>query len=246
MRRLRRSQGERTLLEGPHLVEEAVSTGLEMEAVVATPQFLGSAEARNLVPRLARPPLEIAPRLLDDLTDADSPRGIVAIARLPAPPLDALPRSAAGVYVYADGLQDPGNLGAIARVAEASGVVGLCLGPGSVRRLHPRSLRASAGSLLRVPTFDDVSLEALDAHLAPLRPRWATLVTRGGVDLWSTDLDGPLILVVGAEGRGVSPEALARADLRLTIAMTGRVESLNAAVSTAVVLFEARRRRVAD
>ena len=242
IRRLRRSKGDLALLEGPHLVAEALAAGLALGEVLATPPFLDSPEGRRLAGRLAISPLEVSPDLLAELTDADSPRGILAVARLPRSGVASLPVAPGRPYLYLDGLQDPGNLGALARVAEAAGAAGLALSPGCVHPNHPRALRASAGSLLRLPVAVGAEPDALDAHLAPAHPRWAALVPRDGEDLYRADLAGTLILAVGAEGPGLSESLLDRATLRLTIPMAAAVESLNATVAAALVLFEMRRR----
>jgi TrmH family RNA methyltransferase len=243
IRRLRRSKGDRALLEGPHLVAEALAAGIPLDEVLATPPFLATPEGRRLAGLLPAAPLEVAPGLLDGLTDADSPQGVLAVARLPRAGVAALPVAPGRPYLYLDGLQDPGNLGALARVAEAAGAAGLALSPGCVHPNHPRALRASAGSLLRLPVAVAADPEALDAHLASAaHPRWAALVPRDGEDLYSAPLGGTLILAVGAEGPGLSPALLARAELRLTIPMEPAVESLNATVAAALVLFEVRRR----
>lgn len=250
IRRLRRSKGDHALLEGPHLVAEALAAGLPLETVLATPGLLASAEGRELLARHPEiVPLEVAAELLDELTDADSPRGLLAVARLPRPGVDALPVRPGGLYLYLEGLQDPGNLGALARVAEAAGAVGMALAPGTVHPNHPRALRGSAGSLLRIPVATGVDAGALARHLAPAAPRWAALVPRGGVGLYDLPeqaVTGALVLLVGAEGPGLSPTLAARADLGLTIPMAPPVESLNATVAAALVLFEVRRRRSRD
>jgi TrmH family RNA methyltransferase len=245
IRRLRRSKGDRALLEGPHLVAEALAAGLVLEEVLATLPFLDSVEGRRLAALLPLAPLEVSSELLADLTDADSPRGILAVASLPRLGPASLPAAAGRLYLYLDGLQDPGNLGALARVAEAAGAAGLALSPGCVHPNHPRALRASAGSLLRLPVAVGAEPDALEAHLALAHPRWAALVPRDGEDLYRAPLDGTLILAVGAEGPGLSSGLLARASLRLTIPMATAVESLNATVAAALVLFEARRRKLA-
>jgi TrmH family RNA methyltransferase len=242
IRRLRRSKGDHALLEGPHLVGEAVAAGIGLETVLATPAWLASPEGRALAPSLPSP-LEVAPELLDELTDADSPRGVLAVARLPRSGSAALPVRAGGVYLFLDGLQDPGNLGALARVAEAVGAAALALSPGTVHPNHPRALRASAGSLLRLPVVVGAEAGDVDRRLAPVRPRWMALDPRGGAGLWAAPLDGTLVLALGAEGPGLSPELRERAALRLTIPVEPPVESLNATVAAALVLFEIRRRR---
>ncbi|HEV7519289.1 MAG TPA: TrmH family RNA methyltransferase, partial [Thermoanaerobaculia bacterium] len=111
---------------------------------------------------------------------------------------------------------------------------------------HPRALRGSAGSLLRLPVAVGVTPEALARHLASLAPdapRWAALVPRGGTDLYAAPLAGTLVLALGAEGPGLSAAASALADLALTIPVEPPVESLNAVVAAALVLFEMRRQK---
>ncbi|HVR08226.1 MAG TPA: TrmH family RNA methyltransferase [Thermoanaerobaculia bacterium] len=258
MRRLRRSKGERALLEGPHLVAAAQDAGLRIETVMATAEFLASPAGGALAAGLPRPPLTVEARLLDELADADSPRGLLAVAQLPRGGVETLPVRAGGIYLFVEGLQDPGNLGALARVAEAAGAAGMALSPGTVHPNHPRALRASAGSLLRLPVALGVEPDLLDRHLsqaspmapASPAPRWAALVPRGGDDLYGgADLDAAggwrdtLVLALGSEGPGISPALLARATLRLTIPVAPPVESLNATVAAALTLFELRRRR---
>ena len=242
IRRLRRSKGELALLEGPHLVAAALAAGIAVEEILATPAFLDAAAGRRLAPAFPVAPLEVSPDVLADLTDADSPRGLLAVARLPRRGVEALTVLAGRPYLYLDGLQDPGNLGALARVAEAAGAAGVALSPGCAHPNHPRALRASAGSLLRLPVAVDAEPADLDRHLAVVQPRWAALVPRGGEDLYDAPLEGTLVLAVGAEGPGLSPALLARIDLRLTIPMEAPVESLNVTVAAALVLFEVRRR----
>src|SRR5262245_23068359 len=171
IRRLRRSKGDHALLEGPHLVGEAAAAGHALETVLATPAWLETPEGSRLARRLPVAPLEIEAPLLEELTDADSPRGVLAVARLPRSGVEALPVREGGVYLFLDGLQDPGNLGALARVAEAAGAAGLALSAGTAHPNHPRALRASAGSLLRLPLAVDADPEELGRRLAPLAPR---------------------------------------------------------------------------
>ncbi len=243
IRRLRRSKGAEALLEGPHLISEALAAGHELRSVLASRELLESSAGRRLAPLLPFAPLETDPGLLAEVADSDSPRGIVAVARLPRGGVDGVPLVEDGIYVYAEGLQDPGNLGALARVAEASGAAALALSPGSVHPNHPRALRASAGSLLRLPVAVSASPEALAGRLAPLGARWAALVSHGGLDLFEAALHGAAVLALGPEGGALSDAARRLAALELTIPLEPPVESLNVAVAAAVALFELRRRR---
>ena len=231
------------MLEGPHLVAEAVAAGVPLQILLMTPDFAARPEGRRLAARARCDVDEVAPDLLASLTDADTPQGAVAVALLPRAGVSSLPRRSEGVYLFLDGVQDPGNVGAIARVAEAAGAAGVALGAGTAHPNHPRALRASAGSLLRLPVAVDATPDELAAHLAPLRAKWAALVAHGGRDLYEQPLDGALVLALGAEGAGLSPAAQRLADLELSIPIAPPVESLNVATAAAVVLFELRRRR---
>lgn len=175
IRRLRSSYGRRNadllLLEGPHLATAAAEAGLTVRHLLVTPDF--QVRHAELVDRVEHESgtraAPIDPERLREQADADAPQGIAAIAEPPrtwktaestAPPLDP------GLHLYADGIQDPGNLGAMARSAEAAGAASLLLSPGTARASHPRALRASAGSLLRIRLWTDVGVDQLppDAH----------------------------------------------------------------------------------
>jgi TrmH family RNA methyltransferase len=247
IRRLLRCKAEWALLEGPHLVGEAVEARVGLEAVLATGEFLDTPEGRRLLDALPLAPLVVDPELLESLTDADSPRGIAAVALLPRAGAEELPAVPRGHYLFVEGLQDPGNLGALARVAEAAGAAGMALAPGTASPNHPRALRASAGSLLRLPVAVNAAADAVATRLRPLAPRWAALVPRGGADLYASPAlpaADALVLALGAEGPGLSAPTAGRCDLRLTVPIEPPVESLNATVAAALVLFELRRRRL--
>ncbi len=239
IRRFLRCKGDRAVLEGPHLVQEAIASGLELELVLATPTFLASAEARKLLPNLATPVSTVDEQILEDLCDADSPKGILAVVHLSRSGLGALPTlPETGVYLYGHQLQDPGNLGALARTAEAFGVSALLLSPNSVHPNHPRALRASAGSLLRQPVAVGVEPAELVTLALPVEPTSVALVPRGGTPLEEFRSSLPLLLFVGSEGGGLPDSILEQADALLTIPIAEPVESLNVTVAVSVVLWQ--------
>jgi TrmH family RNA methyltransferase len=240
VRRLMRSRGDLAVLEGPHLLEEALAAALTLDTVLATPEFVDGPNGA-LLKRLTEAHHPVSAKALGSVTDSQTPRGVLAIAHLPRGDAATLPVEANGLYVYVDGIQDPGNLGAVARAAEATHATGLALGPGSVNPNHPRALRASAGSLLRLPVAVGATAEAVAERLDPLAPSWIALSAQGEVDLFEATLEPPLVLVVGAE-RGLDPKLEARCNMRIRISMSPPVDSLNTAVAAALALFEVRRR----
>lgn len=251
LRRLRRERRwrasrEQGLLEGPHLLEAALGAGLVPAGVFATAEFVE--RQPELVGRLSSPPTLIEPSLLDELADSDSPRGLVAAVPLPQLEVaEGLARAGSKPILAVEGLQDPGNLGALARVAEAAGAGLLVSTPGTVDWRHPRALRASTGSLLRLPVVG-CTLGALRLALGEQRhpaPPWLGLSPRGGVGLWDPESlpSGQAVLVVGSEAGGLSADARSITDRTVTIPMEPGVESINVTAAAAVVLFELARRR---
>lgn len=241
IRRLRRRQGDHALLEGPHLLREAIACGLPIDSVLFSETFAASDEAAALASQLSRPPLEIADELLAGLCDADAPRGVLAVARLTRTGVERLTLPSDGVALFLDGVQDPGNLGALARVGEAFGAGALLLAAGGCHPNHPRALRASAGSLLRLPVALHATPAAIDEHWGG-QPLWIGLEAHGGLPLPEAAVRRPLVLVLGAEHGALSPHVAARLDARWTIPLAPTVESLNVAVAAGVALFAVTRR----
>lgn len=228
-----RRRESRFLIEGVKLVRTALESGIAIDdlllARAPAPSELAAFEASGAEVS------EVSAKLFRLVSSVDSPEGVLAIARRPARSLDQL--SPEGVVVVADGIQDPGNLGAVARVAEAAGARALAVVKGSADPFGPKAIRGSMGSLLRVPVFEIEEPESLRRKGF----RLAALVPRGGTDFRRSDWTFPLAIVLGTEGRGLSREAISGADVRVTIPMEGDVESLNVATAAALVLYEAMR-----
>ena len=208
--------------------------------MLATAEFLASSPGQEVLALLPRPPLLAASRILEALADADSPRGLLAGCSLPRTGLEALTPRPDEIWLYLDRIQEPGNLGALARVAEGLGAAGLLLSPGCAEPNHPRALRASAGSLLRVALAIQAEADATRSRFSGIGARWVGLEAHAGAvrlaDLAPAAGAGATILALGAEGPGLSPETRAQLDLSVTIPLRGRLESLNVAVAAALVL----------
>ena len=222
-----------------HLLEEALRSNLEVPVVVAAEEVRGEVESHVRGMAGVRV-LVVSESLLGKLGSTESAQGVIALVR---PPEWKLEQVFAGVplVVVLDGVQDPGNAGAIVRAAEAFEASGVLFLKGAVSPYHPKTVRASAGSLFRLPF-----LAGLDAELvqAALRQRSVCLYAtdpRGDVPLARADLQAPAALVIGSESQGVRG-SLIHGSVKLRIP-TRAVESLNAAVAAGVVLYEASRQR---
>lgn len=232
-------------VEGPNLVREAVRAGLRIEAVFA------AQEAESLLDGLALPAeteVLLAPRVL--LTRAlatETPQPLAALVKLPRWTWDdLLARAAAPLVIVLAGLQDPGNLGTILRSAEAFGAQGIVSLPGTVSAWNPKAVRASAGSVFRVPLLEATADEAF-LRLKQAGVRTLATAVRGAVPATATtNLAQAVAVIIGNEGNGLADDLAARADAAVTIPCPGPVESLNAAVAASVLLYEASRQRTAS
>ncbi len=226
-----------------HLLEEALRSDCEVKTVLAAQSVRSTAEAH--VRRLAGIKVVVLPdALFQGLSGTESSQGIMALVKPPAWSLEQLFRGCPLVVVL-DGLQDPGNAGTIARAAEAFGATGVLFLKGSVSPYNPKTVRAAAGSLFRIPFLHGVDAALARAALRQHRVElYAGVPARAGAvvrPLADVDLKGPCGLIIGSEARGVSGE-LRSAAIDISIPTVG-VESLNAAVAAGILLCEARRQK---
>jgi TrmH family RNA methyltransferase len=162
---------------------------------------------------------------------------------------DVLERLQIGPILVLAGLQDPGNLGTILRSAEAFGSAGVVLGEGTVSPLNSKVIRASAGSVFRLPVVVGKAAGGLEEISAKLRAQSVRLIATSshkGTPLDEASLTGPAAIFVGSEGSGLPRTVLAHADELIAIPHTAQVESLNAGVAGSIVLYEAARQRRAS
>lgn len=188
----------------------------------------------------------VADGALAKVLDLRSPRAMVAVVRARAVELGSVVALAAQrrrpLLVLA-AVQDPGNAGTLVRVAEATGCVGVVLSAGSVDLHNPKTVRSTAGAVFRVPVVEGVELDEVLAACADAGVPTIATVGRGGTTVEDAPLVGAMSLLIGAEAHGLDPEVVAACSHRVTVPMEGSVESLNAAVAGAVVLFDAARQR---
>jgi TrmH family RNA methyltransferase len=232
-------------IEGPNLIEEALRAHLRVPCVFAAQGF------EHLLETLPLPTdtevLLLPHALLDSALATESPQPVAALVEPPgwtwAHLLDR-PGLTAPLLVVLAALQDPGNLGAILRSAEAFGADGVLCLPGTVSPWNPKSVRASAGSVFRLPLLATSETELL-SHLRKAGVRLWTTTTHQAQPADLVDLAGPVALLIGNEGNGVPGSLASKAEGALTIPCPGPVESLNAAVAASVLLYEASRQRAA-
>ena len=229
-------------IEGMHMVEEAIRSGLRLGTVF----FSESARERahKLVPQLSShtETLLLPDEVFSSAVPSETPQGVAALVKVRTFKLDGVFVPAPTLLIISAGVQDPGNLGTIARSAEAFGATGILLGERTVSQWNWKAVRASAGSMFRVPA---VKVELADA-LPDVKARGVRILATSshkGTAIAQADLREPVALIVGNEGTGLPKDVLAQADEIVVIPQSARVESLNAGIAASIILYEAARQR---
>jgi RNA methyltransferase, TrmH family len=259
------AEGEPIGVEGPKLVEDALRSGLQAEALLVSEtgeaqeleRILSAAgESEAGIPRSRV--MRTTDKLFASVAGTETPQGVAALFVQPSWQFDDVVRGAAAadgalrggaaLVVVMAAVQDPGNIGTIVRSAEAFGATGVVTTRGSADPWSPKALRASAGSGLRFPVLRAMAIPVL---LAQLRVAGVKIVAAsshavaaaGSAADEAADLREPVAIFIGNEAAGLPPQIEHAADKRISIPMSAAVESLNAGVAASVVLYEAARQR---
>lgn len=247
IQRLRRLLGRRSarvdegafVVEGPSLLADALAARWPLEAVYAEVGHVDPVldDARDAGVEIVR----VAEGVVARVADAVSPRPLLAVAERRVQPLPSvLDRD---LLVVAAPVTDPGNLGTVLRSAEAAGAGAVVCGDGSVDPFSPKCVRASAGALFLIDVVVGGEIPIVLTALRSEGIQTLATVPAGGVPYDRADLTRPSAIVVGHEAHGLTPEALAAADVEVSIPMVGRAESLNVAIAASLLVFEAARQR---
>lgn len=241
-RKYREREG-RFLVEGVHLVAEALASGAPVETVAyawergVPDELAGWAEQdpQRFVP--------VSEDVLQKCASTVTPQGVIAVVQKPRHRAEDILDRRRSLVVAVDGVQDPGNLGTIIRSADAAGADAVLLGKGTVDLYNPKTIRSTMGALFHLPVAECDLAEwlprarAAGVKVYAARPEDAD-------DCYGLDLTKDTWFVIGNEGAGVSPDIQRAAGAFVRIPMPGRAESLNAAMAATVLLFEAVRQRM--
>lgn len=233
-----RLSGGMVAIEGDHLLAEALRSGMVLKTVFVSERR----EVPAIVPRGVEV-LRLTDEVFESVVETRSPQGVAALIVPPVYVVDDVMRGVPLILVAA-GLQDPGNLGTLVRSAEAFGATGVLTTPGTVSAWNQKALRASVGSVFRMPV-----VAATVEEVAALKSHGVRLLAAVGSDdfgaatVQEMDFTGACALMIGNEGAGLGAEWMDLSDARVTIPCPGPVESLNAAVAGSLLLYEASRQR---
>ena len=240
-----RDREQLTVLEGYRELTRGREYGLEITEVFFAPEwFLGSNEMPLLAALAAEGVrvVQLAPHLLEKIAYRERPEGLIAIAKMRRHVLSDIPLYPDGFYLVAEAVEKPGNLGSMLRSADAAGVDGMIICNKNTDIYNPNVIRASTGALFSVPLAEATSEETFDWLRNHHIPMLAATPHAQGV-YTDADMTGPVAIIVGTEQYGLTELWMKHADLPVRIPMLGRIDSLNVATATTILLYEAARQR---
>lgn len=229
------------VVEGPKMFGEAPAE--RVEKVYISESFLEKSRSIRDLDKEEIPYEVVADAVFRSMSDTQTPQGVLCLVKQYHYELEALLEKQDPLFLVLENLQDPGNLGTIMRTAEGAGVTGVIMSKGTVDLYNPKTIRSTMGSIYRVPFLYE---EDLKKTLAVLKSRGiksyaAHLKGRNTYD--KEDYRGGTAFLIGNEGNGLTDELCACADTYIRIPMEGQLESLNAAVAAAILMYEVHRQR---
>jgi len=233
------------LIEGVKMVEEALRENLGVTMVVAAPSLVQH-HGKGVLKLAESRPVEIlwvSERLMDTISESKSPQPVMAVVKTKEHSEEELLGSSSGLIVVAHQLQDPGNLGTIIRTAEAAGASGVAITANTVDPFNPKVIRASMGSILRLPIVHIADVREFIMTCKKKGYQTVATVLSGEKTHFDIDLTKPTTVILGQEGSGLSQDIMPDIDLHVRIPMAQTIDSLNVATAAAVILYEALRQR---
>lgn len=228
------------VVEGKKMFDEICREKSRVVKVFFSDSYVKEQFANQPMPEL---PYEIvADSVFDAMAETVTPQGVLAIVRMPEYSLERMVE-AAGTLLLLENLRDPGNLGTIIRTAEAAGVSGIILSKESVDIYNPKVIRSTMGAVYRVPFIYAEDFLGLLEQLRQQKVRLLAAHLQGKKSFVQADYSGKVGILVGNEANGLSEAAAGLADEKVIIPMAGNVESLNAAVAAALLMYEAFRKQ---
>lgn len=243
----KKARGEEAcfLVEGIHLAQEVLKAGWSVDTALIAASVWEDREVSEVLASLNNSGtlvLQVTDEVFSSISDTPSPQGVLLAVEMPLQRDFTCHDMSCGLWLILDGLQDPGNVGALIRSADAAGAAGVVLTFGCADPYGPKALRAAMGSTFHLPVFS----AGTDGLVAQCRRQGVRLVVAAGdgQQLYCEyDWTRPVALVLGNEGQGVGEAFKTAADSSVRIPLVGRAESLNVAAAGAVLLYEAARQR---
>lgn len=229
------------IIEGIKIIEEALLNNITLKYIFITDKLQTTPEGSSFYEKIQynKNVVHITEGIFKEISDTENPQGIIGVAKFHTSKLEDLINKDNPALIFLDALQDPGNLGTIIRTCDAFNLDGIILGEGSVDPYNPKVVRATMGSIFRVPLLvSNNSLETL-SKLQSDNIKILSTSLEADLPIYDIDYRQGFAIVIGNESKGVQGEILNLSDQLIKIPMPGSAESLNAGVAASIIMYEA-------
>ena len=240
-----RAASKSFIIEGIKIIEEAVNNGYELKKIVYCDRFLKTKDGLDFFKIIENMNnlVYVPDNIFKEISDTENPQGILAISKFTFRNLSELDKKENLFLLFLDELQDPGNMGTIIRPADAFNIEGIILTEGCVDPYNTKVVRATMGSIFRLPLY---YISNGIEELTNLKDRGMKVYStslEGSLPIYDVDYNSGVILVIGNESKGVSDEVFSLSDSLIKIPMPGMAESLNAGVAASIIMYEGLKQR---
>lgn len=233
------------IIEGIKMIEEAIDNSYPVKNIIYTDQFLKTKDGENFFERIKDldNTIYVPNNIFKEISDTENPQGILGIAKLEYENLNEIYKKERPFLLFLDEVQDPGNMGTIIRTADAFNADGIIITEGCVDPYNPKVVRATMGSIFRVPLYyiSDGIHEL--KNLKDMNIRVYSTALTGSIPIYETDFQKGFVLIIGNESNGVRKEIFSLSDKLIKIPMPGKAESLNAGVAASIIMYEVMKQR---
>ena len=245
-RKKERMKNKSFIIEGIKIIEEAIVNHYPIKSIIYTDRLLNTKDGQEFFRTIEYMDnlVYVPDNIFREITDTENPQGILAIAKFEFRDLSELKGKDKPFLLLLDELQDPGNMGTIIRTADAFNIDGIILTDGCVDPYNAKVVRATMGSIFRLPLYytnDGISV-LNDLKMSKINIYSTSL--EGSVPIFDIDYNEGFVLIIGNESKGVSEDIFALSDKLIRIPMPGGSESLNAGVAASIIMYEAMKQRV--
>jgi len=234
------------VIEGVKIVDECINSGYPIEFIVYSEQLFNVDRGEKLFNKISSLPnvICVPDKLFNEISDLETPQGILAVIPFKIHELEEIEVDKKPFIILLDRVQDPGNLGTIIRTADAFGIDGIVVTEGCVDVYNPKVVRATMGSILRLPIYHHSKAEDIIRELKEKGAVVYSTSLEGKEFIQNVDFSQFSLLIIGNESKGVSSSLESYADKLIKIPMVGKAESLNAAVASSIIMYEVLRQRL--
>lgn len=244
-RRKERWKSKLFIIEGIKIIDEAILNKITLRNVIYTDKLLSTNDGMDFFQKIQNLNniVYVPENIFSEISDTENPQGVIGIAEFKTNDIEDIFNINNPLLLYLDGVQDPGNMGTIIRTGDAFKITGIILGDGCVDPYNPKVIRATMGSIFRIPLYCIKDILPYVSRLIDNNIKIHSTSLEGSIPVYDANFMEGSLIIIGNESKGVDMRLLDISEKLIKIPMPGEAESLNAGVAASIIMYEAMKQR---